>query len=109
MPGNRIGGLKASATNKARYGKDWYARIGRIGGQNGNTGGFAAEEPGKDGLTGAQRAKIAGAKGGKISKRGPAKHPHVTDEEMIIVRKREELRRLRAEIRALEAEEDWND
>lgn len=109
MPGNRAGGLKAAATNKQRYGESWYARIGRIGGQNGNTGGFAAEEPGKDGLTGAERAKIAGAKGGKISKRGPAKHPHITDEEMIIVRKREELRRLKAEIRALEAEEDWND
>ena len=100
MPGNRIGGLKASATNKARYGKDWYAKIGRKGGQNGHTGGFAANP---------ELARIAGAKGGKISKRGPAKHPHVTDEEMIIVRKREELRRLRAEIRALEAEEDWND
>lgn len=112
MPGNRAGGLKAAATNKHRYGENWYARIGRIGGQNGNTGGFAAEEPGKDGLTGAERAKIAGAKGGHISKRGPAKKPrspHITDEEMILVRKREELRRLRAEIRALEAEEDWND
>lgn len=100
MPGNRAGGLKAAATNKHRYGENWYARIGRIGGQNGNTGGFAAN---------LELARIAGAKGGKISKRGPAKHPHITDEEMTLVRKREELRRLRAEVRALEAEEDWND
>lgn len=98
MPGNRIGGLKAAAANKARYGKDWYARIGKIGGHNGHTGGFAANP---------ELAKEAGRKGGAISKRGPAKHPHVTDEEMILVRKREELRRLKAEIRALEAEEEW--
>ena len=112
MAGTKAGGKKAAATNKEKYGSEFYANIGRKGGQNGCTGGFAAEEPGKDGLTGAERAKIAGAKGGKISKRGPAKNPrspHITDEEMILVRKREELRRLRAEIRALEAEEDWND
>ena len=111
MPGNRAGGLKAAATNKQRYGESWYARIGRIGGQNGNTGGFAAEEPGKDGLTGAQRAKIAGAKGGKISKRGPAKkhtYPHIEEGDAAI-RRKEERKRLKAEIRALEAEEDWND
>lgn len=100
MPGNRIGGLKAAATNKARYGKDWYARIGRMGGKNGHTGGFAANP---------ELARIAGAKGGKISKRGPAKHPHLTDNDLAIVRNREELRRLKAEIRTLEAEEDWND
>lgn len=100
MAGTKAGGKKAAATNKAKYGDKFYANIGRKGGSNGHTGGFAANP---------ELAKVAGAKGGKISKRGPAKHPHVTDEEMIIVRKREELRRLRAEIRALEAEEDWND
>ena len=112
MPGNRIGGLKAAATNKQRYGDNWYACIGRKGGQNGNTGGFAAEGPGKDGLTGSERAKIAGAKGGKISKRGPAKkkhtYPHLEDGDLVI-RRVEERKRLKAEIRALEVEEDWND
>lgn len=100
MAGTKAGGKKAAATNKAKYGDKFYANIGRKGGSNGHTGGSAANP---------ELAKVAGAKGGKISKRGPAKHPHVTDEEMILVRKREELRRLRAEIRALEAEEDWND
>lgn len=107
MPGNRIGGLKASATNKARYGKDWYARIGRIGGKNGHTGGFAANP---------ELARRAGAKGGAISKRGPAKNPrtpHLSDKDYAIgkteaaVRSAAERRRLKAEIRALEAEEEW--
>lgn len=64
MAGNKAGGLKAAKTNKERYGDDWYARIGRKGGQNGHTGGFASNP---------ELAKIAGAKGGRISKRGKAK------------------------------------
>ena len=64
MSGNKIWGAKAAATNKARYGNDWYAKIGQIGGRKGHTGGFAANP---------ELAKIAGSKGGKISKRGPAK------------------------------------
>jgi general stress protein YciG len=35
MPGTKIGGLKASAKNRERYGKDFYAKIGRKGGKNG--------------------------------------------------------------------------
>ncbi|MBR2587134.1 hypothetical protein IKE71_02035 [Candidatus Saccharibacteria bacterium] len=64
MAGTKAGGLKAAATNKAKYGKAFYANIGRKGGQNGHTGGFAANPA---------LAKIAGAKGGRISRRGPAK------------------------------------
>lgn len=64
MAGTKAGGLKAAATNKAKYGNEFYAKIGRVGGQNGHTGGFAANP---------ELAKIAGAKGGKISKRGPVK------------------------------------
>jgi len=64
MAGSREGGLKAAQTNKERFGKDWYARIGSIGGKNGHTGGFAANR---------ELARIAGSKGGKISKRGKAK------------------------------------
>jgi hypothetical protein len=64
MAGNKAGGLKAAKTNKERYGEDWYKKIGKIGGHNGHTGGFAANP---------QLAKIAGMKGGRISKRGPAK------------------------------------
>lgn len=72
MVGTKAGGLKAAATNKARYGEGFYSRIGKKGGQNGHLGGFASEVIGKDGLTGHERAKIAGAKGGRISRRGPA-------------------------------------
>lgn len=65
MSGTREGGLKAAKTNLERNGKDFYARIGSQGGKNGHTGGFAANPA---------LARIAGAKGGKKSKRGPAKH-----------------------------------
>ena len=36
MAGTKIGGMKAAATNKKRYGKGFYAKIGRIGGENGH-------------------------------------------------------------------------
>lgn len=64
MAGTKAGGKKAAATNKAKYGRDFYAEIGRKGGRNGNTGGFAANPA---------LAKIAGRKGGQISRRGKAK------------------------------------
>lgn len=64
MAGTKAGAMKAAATNKARHGADFYAKIGRKGGQNGTTGGFAANR---------ELARIAGAKGGKISRRGKAK------------------------------------
>lgn len=73
MAGNREGGQKAAATVKAKYGEGFYARIGQKGGRNGKTGGFASNVVGEDGLTGRERAKIAGSKGGKISKRGKGK------------------------------------
>lgn len=73
MAGTKTGGEKAAEENKRRYGRDFYARIGRKGGQNGHTGGFAHEGVGKDGMTGAERAKVYGAIGGRKSKRGPAR------------------------------------
>lgn len=63
MAGTKAGGKKAAATNKARHGSDFYAKIGRKGGQNGTTGGFAANP---------ELARIAGAKGGRISRRRKA-------------------------------------
>ena len=42
MAGTKAGGLKAAQTNKAKYGKEFYARIGQKGGRLGHTGGFAA-------------------------------------------------------------------
>ncbi len=64
MAGTKEGGRKAAETNKRKYGSEFYARIGREGGKNGHSGGFAANP---------MLARIAGAKGGRLSKRGPAK------------------------------------
>lgn len=64
MAGTKAGALKAAATNKARHGKNFYAKIGAKGGKASNTGGFAANR---------ELARIAGAKGGRISRRGPAR------------------------------------
>lgn len=60
MSGTKVGGSKARETNKAKYGSDYYAQIGRIGGHNGHTGGFAANT---------DLAKEAGRLGGLKSKR----------------------------------------
>ena len=73
MAGTKEGGLKASITNKRIHGEDFYSRIGRKGGQSGHIGGFNCDTVGKDGLTGWERAKVAGKKGGLISRRGKAK------------------------------------
>ena len=69
MAGTRDGGARAAATNKKKYGPEFYARIGAMGGQKGRTGGFASDTKGKDGLTGRERAALAGARGGRISRR----------------------------------------
>lgn len=69
MAGTKYGGLSAARTNKERYGSDFYKRIGAEGGKRGRTGGFASDKVGKDGLTGRERARLVGAKGGKISRK----------------------------------------
>ena len=66
MAGTKAGGMKAAATNKAKFGSDFYAKIGAKGGKNGRTGGFAANP---------ELARIAGAKGGRISRRGKKAAP----------------------------------
>lgn len=71
MSGNKAGGQKAAITNKLRHGEDFYSRIGKKGGRNSTNGGFASDKLGADGLTGRERAVIAGTKGGRISRRGP--------------------------------------
>jgi hypothetical protein len=60
MSGTKNGGRAAAATNKAKYGADFYARIGSIGGTKGHTGGFYANR---------ELARRAGAAGGRISRR----------------------------------------
>lgn len=70
MPGTQAGGKNAAKRNKELYGEDFYVRIGQMGGKLGRTGGFGSMNRGKDGLTGPERASVAGKKGGIISKRG---------------------------------------
>ena len=64
MPGTSNGAKTAVQTNKRRYGEDFYARIGAMGGKLGRTGGFYANR---------ELAREAGKKGGRKSKRGPSK------------------------------------
>lgn len=61
MSGNRIGGKRAADTNRRKYGSNFYAEIGRKGGQKGTTGGFYANR---------ELAREAGRKGGLKSRRG---------------------------------------
>lgn len=69
MAGTVAGGLKAAQKNLA---KDplFYVKNGRKGGLKSSSGGFASTKVGSDGLTGSQRARLAGAEGGRISRRG---------------------------------------
>lgn len=60
MAGTIAGGKKAAATNKAKYGTDFYAKIGAQGGKLGRTGGFYANR---------ELARLAGRKGGLKSRR----------------------------------------
>lgn len=64
MAGTKAGGKAAAATNKIKYGADFYAKIGSKGGKLGHTGGFHTNK---------ELARIAGRKGGIISRRGKAK------------------------------------
>ncbi len=60
MAGTKLGGKRAAETNKKRHGEDFYKNIGAIGGKKGTTGGFFANR---------ELARLAGAKGGRISRR----------------------------------------
>ncbi len=60
MAGTKAGGQAAAATNRKKYGSDFYARIGASGGKKGRTGGFFANR---------ELAREAGRKGGRISRR----------------------------------------
>jgi hypothetical protein len=60
MAGTKAGGKAAAQTNKIKHGADFYARIGAKGGRKGRTGGFFANR---------ELARMAGAKGGRISRR----------------------------------------
>lgn len=72
MPNTKEGAEKARRTLLERLGseealKEYYRNIGRMGGAKSRGGGFASEKVGNDGLTGAQRARLAGKKGGRAT------------------------------------------
>lgn len=66
MSGTLTGGKKAAATNKAKYGEDFYRNLGRKGGSvsHPETRPFSLNPV---------LARIAGTKGGLTGKRGKAK------------------------------------
>lgn len=73
MPNTKEGAEKARRTLLERLGseealKEYYRNIGRMGGAKSRGGGFASDKIGKDGLTGAERARLAGIKGGKATR-----------------------------------------
>lgn len=63
--GTKEGGLKAAATNKMKYGKDFYKIQGTKGGKLSRGGGFASNR---------ELAVRAGRKGGFISRRSSDKN-----------------------------------
>ena len=66
MSGTKEGGIKARKTNYERNGKDFYKRIGSLGGRVcGIKKGFALNH---------KLAVEAGRKGGRISKQGKSHH-----------------------------------
>ena len=66
MPGTKAGGAKAAITNKAKFGEDYYQRLGREGGAagTGHKFGHGKVDP-----------AVIGALGGAISKRRARQAP----------------------------------
>lgn len=60
MAGTSEGGKKAAKTTIERYGADFYAKMGAVGGTKSRNGGFYANR---------ELAREAGRKGGRMSKR----------------------------------------
>lgn len=59
MAGTKEGAKTTAATNKEKYGSDYYKRIGAMGGRKKVPKGFSMRR---------DVARIAGAKGGRISR-----------------------------------------
>lgn len=59
MSGTLIGGAKAAKTNKKKYGKNFYKKIGALGGKVSRGGGFAFNR---------ELAREAGRKGGQAKR-----------------------------------------
>jgi len=65
MAGTKAGGAKAAATNKAKYGDDFYTNIGAKGGKALVPKGFA--------MMSKEQLREIGIKGGTMSRRGKTK------------------------------------
>ena len=61
------GAKKALETIYKRHGKDYFKRVGSLGGSKSRGGGFGYGEIGRE------KARVAGSIGGSKSRRGPAK------------------------------------
>ena len=69
MSGTKEGGKATRATVLSKYGADYYARIGSLGGQKSTTGGFWHRKYVRGDI---DFIKEAGRKGGTISRRKKA-------------------------------------
>lgn len=90
MPGTRQGGLNAAETNKNRYGKGFYKRIGALGGLKSTGGGFRANP---------ELASLAGQLGGLKSSRGEAGVPISEEKKQKIAELEKRLAELKESIR----------
>ena len=73
MANTKAGGKKHKQTLLEKLGseeavKAYYRKIGAMGGAKSRGGGFGSDKVGKDGLTGHERARLAGMKGGRASR-----------------------------------------
>lgn len=64
MSGTKEGGRKASISNRARHGEDYYGRIGKLGGSRKVKKGFSMHP---------KLASVVGKIGGTISRKPPKK------------------------------------
>lgn len=66
MSGTLAGGRKAAKANIERHGQNYYSELGKLGGKakHNKPRGFAANP---------ELARLAGKRGGELSKRGPSK------------------------------------
>ena len=71
MSGTVEGGKAAARACKSRFGENFYAEIGALGGKNGHTGGFAKKEPCDCNIIKDRHTipQCAGVKGGTKSRR----------------------------------------
>ena len=69
MSGSREGQLRGARTRRIKYGEDHFRKQCQKAGRTPTTGGFKDKKVGKDGLTGRERASIAGRKGGTMTQK----------------------------------------